>query len=220
MPVPPELDWDFWVGPAPCQAYRGVSHWNWRWMLDFGGGQMMDWIGHHCDIAHWGLGFDHTGPVEVEGGGQFPAEGIYDAPTEYKYTCTYANGVKFIVANDKQQPMGMGTRWIGDAGWVHVDRGRISSEPEELVREVIGPNETKLYFSRNHHRNFIDCVKNRQLTITPCEVAHRSASVGHLGQIAMVTGRRIRWNPEKEEIIGDQGASALLGRAYRSPWAL
>ncbi|OGV67024.1 MAG: hypothetical protein A2283_01230 [Lentisphaerae bacterium RIFOXYA12_FULL_48_11] len=219
-PVPPELDWDFWVGPSPCQEYRGESHWNWRWMLDFGGGQMMDWIGHHCDIAHWGLGFDYTGPVEVEGVAKFPAEGLYDAPMEYKYTCTYTNGVKFTVANDKQQPMGMGARWIGDAGWVHVDRGRISSEPAELLREIIGPNETKLYYSRNHHRNFIDCVKSRQLTITPCEVAHRSASVGHLGQIAMVTGRKIKWNPEKEEIIGDSGAAALLGRAYRSPWIL
>jgi len=218
--IPAGLDWDFWVGPSPCQAYRGESHWNWRWMLDFGGGQMMDWIGHHADIAHWGLDFDYTGPVEVEGSGKFPAEGLYDAPTEYKFTATYANGVKFTIANDRQQPMGMGARWIGDAGWIHVDRGRILSEPEGLLREVIGPGETKLYYSRNHHRNFIDCVKSRKLTITPCEVAHRSASVGHLGQIAMVTGRKIRWNPEKEEIISDPGAAALLGRAYRKPWVL
>jgi len=220
MPVPPELDWDFWVGPSPWQPYCGISHWNWRWMLDFGGGQMMDWIGHHADIAHWGLGFDYTGPVEVEGAGNYPKDGPYDAPTEYKFTCTYANGVKIIVANDRQQPMGMGARWIGDKGWIHVDRGRTSSEPAELLRESIGAGETKLYKSGSHHRNFIDCVKSRKLTIAPCEVSHRSASVGHLGQIAMVTGRKIKWNPEKEEIIGDAGASALLGRPYRAPWVL
>jgi hypothetical protein len=89
-----------------------------------------------------------------------------------------------------------------------------------LIRDVIGSNETKLYYSRNHHANFIECVKSRKLTITPCEVSHRSASVGHLGQIAMTTGRKIKWDPEKEEIIGDPGASALLGRPYRAPWVL
>ncbi|MDD4869964.1 MAG: Gfo/Idh/MocA family oxidoreductase [Kiritimatiellae bacterium] len=218
--VPEELDWDFWVGPSPLQPYCGISHWNWRWMLDFGGGQMMDWIGHHADIAHWGLDFDYTGPVEIEGTGDFPLDGPYNAPTSYKFTCKYVGGVNVIVANDKQQPMGMGTRWIGDKGWIHVDRGRTSSEPSELLKETIGPNETKLYYSRNHHANFIECVKSRKLTITPCEVSHRSASVGHLGQIAMVTGRKIKWNPEKEMIIGDAGAAGLLGRAYRAPWLL
>jgi len=218
--VPDNLDWNFWVGPSPWQEYCGVSHWDWRWILDFGGGQMMDWIGHHADIAHWGMGCDYTGPLEIEGSGKFPVDGTWTAPNEYKFTCKYANGINMTVANGRQQPKGMGTRWIGDKGWVFVDRGRIESEPAELLRQQIGPDEIQLYNSNNHHGNFIDCVKSRGLTITPCEVSHRSASVGHLGQIAMVTGRKIKWNPDKEEITGDPAASALLGRPCRAPWVL
>jgi len=217
---PPHLDWDRWLGPAPWTPYRGVAHWDWRWVLDWGGGQMIDWIGHHADIAHWGLGLDRTGLVSVEGNGEFPDGSVYDAPINYRFTCKYSNGIEMIVADQTQAPMGSGTRWIGDQGWIWVSRKGFKSEPAGLVQERVGPEETKLYFSRDHHGNFLDCVKNRQVTITPAEVAHRSASVGHLGQIAMLTGRRIHWDPDTETIIDDPGASALLGRAYRQPWIL
>jgi hypothetical protein len=125
-----------------------------------------------------------------------------------------------IVADQTQVPMGMGTRWIGDQGWIWVSRKGFKSEPAGLIQERVGPGETRLYFSRDHHGNFLDCVRNRQITITPAEVAHRSASVGHLGQIAMQSGRRIQWDPDTEAILDDPGASALLGRAYRQPWTL
>ena len=218
--VPPHLDWNRWLGPAPWTPYRGVAHWDWRWVLAWGGGQMLDWIGHHADIAHWGLGLDRTGPVSVEGSGEFPGGAVYDAPIAFRFVCRYANGIEMTVANGSQLPKGVGTRWIGDRGWIWVNRGGLASEPGGLVHEMIVPGESRLYASRDHRGNFIDCVRNRQTTITPAEVAHRSASVGHLGQIAMLTGRRIRWNPETEEIINDPGASALLGRASREPWIL
>jgi len=219
--VPADLDWEFWLGPTPWRPFQGVSHWDWRWVLDWGGGQMMDWIGHHADIAQWGLGTERTGPVEIESNGcELPADGIYDAPVAYKFTATFANGAKMIVANAKQQPKGMGARWIGDRGWIWVDRSGIDAEPKSLLRDKIGANELHLYKSRDHHQNFLDCVRTRRETITPAEVAHRSASIGHLGQIAMMTGRKIRFNPATEEILGDPGASAMLGRAYREPWAL
>ena len=221
QPVPEEMDWDFWLGPTPWRPFQGVSHWDWRWVLDWGGGQMMDWIGHHADIAQWGLGTQETGPVEIESNGcELPTDGIYDAPTSYKFTATFANGAKMVVANAKQQPKGMGARWIGDRGWIWVDRGGIDSEPKSLLREKIGANEIHLYKSRDHHQNFLDCVRTRRVTITPAEVAHRSASIGHLGLIAMLTGRKIRFNPATEEILGDSSASAMLGRAYREPWVL
>lgn len=220
VPVPADLDWDFWLGPAPWVPYRGVSHWDWRWIMDYSGGQLTDWAGHHIDIAHWGLGLEETGPVEIEGKGVYPKDGIYNVPTEYKFTCQYANGVEMVVASDRQVPKGMGTVWYGEKGWVHVDRGRQATEPASLWNDTIGPNETRLYESRDHQQNFLDCVRSRKKTITPIEVAHRSISVGLLGEIAMLLERKLHWNPEKEEFVNDPEANRLLSRPMRAPWHL
>ncbi|MHC4704004.1 MAG: Gfo/Idh/MocA family protein, partial [Planctomycetota bacterium] len=215
---PEGLDWDFWLGPAPYVPYRGVVHWNWRWILDYSGGQLTDWAGHHIDIAHWGMGWDRTGPVEIEGAGVYPNEGLYNVPSEYKFTCKYADGIVMTVANNTQ--LTQGAKWYGETGWIHVNRGGLRASDEKILREEIGPNEIKLYESRDHKQNFLDCVKSRKLTICPVEVGHRSISVGLLGEIAMLTGRKIKWNPETEEIAGDAEAGALLGRSYREPWVL
>jgi len=225
LPVPEHLDWNMWLGPAPWRPFtnfgRGGPHWDWRWIMDYSCGQLTDWAGHHIDIAHWGLDLDHTGPTEVEGVGSFPSEGIFDAPTSYRFTCKYETGVEIIVANQSQHPHGMGARWIGEHGWVHVNRGGLNaSNPAWLQRDILGSNAIRLYRSNNHIGNFIDCVKTRRETIVPAETGCRSISVAHLGEIAMLTGRKIRWNPVTEEIQGDPQASALLSRAYREPWRL
>ncbi|MCK4294660.1 MAG: Gfo/Idh/MocA family oxidoreductase [Planctomycetes bacterium] len=220
QPVPEGVDWDFWLGPARWVPYRGVMHWNWRWMMDYSGGQLTDWAGHHIDIAHWGLGLDHTGPVEIEGKGVYPKDGIYDAPTAYKFTCKYANGLTMIVANDRQQPKRMGTAWYGEDGWIHVRRGKLEADPPDVLKEAIGPNEIKLYESRDHQRNFLDCVRSRKKTITPIEIAHRSISVGLLGEIAMLTEQKLRWDPEKETFLNSDEANRMLSRPMRSPWHL
>lgn len=217
---PDWLDWNFWLGPAPwrpfCNFGGNGPHWDWRWIMDFSGGQLTDWAGHHIDIAHWGLGLERTGPVEIEGKGEYPSDGLYDTPTNYEFTCKYANGVEIVVkSNDR-----LGATWYGDKGRVYVDRGYLETDPENLLREEIGTNEIQLYRSRNHHQNFLDCVKNRKEPIAPAEIAHRSISIGLLGEIAMLTGRKIRWNPDTEEIIDDPGASALLSRPFRKPWAI
>lgn len=219
---PKDLDYDFWVGPSPWGPYsKDRTHWNWRWQLDYGGGQMMDWIGHHADIAQWGLGTEYTGPVEVAPiNSEWPKEGLWNAPTTYKFECTFANGVKMVVANDRQLMKGMGARWIGDKGWVWVDRGGFDAEPKSVLKDVIRPEEIQLYNSTNHWRNFLDCVKSRQLTIAPAEVAHRSASIGHLGLVSLQVGRKIKWDPETEQVIGDPTANAMMGRAKRDPWNL
>jgi predicted dehydrogenase len=221
-PVREGIDWDFWLGPAPWRPYvefghRG-PHWDWRWIMDYSGGQLTDWAGHHVDIAHWGLGLDLTGPVEIEGRGEYPRDGIFNVPIWYKFTCKYANGLTMVVANDRQQPHGMGTCWYGEKGWIHVSRGGLWAEPRSVLIEVIGPNEIRLYESRDHFKNFLDCVKSRSQTITPIEVAHRSISVGLLGEIAMLTEQKLKWDVESERFLNSDEANRLLSRSMRSPW--
>jgi predicted dehydrogenase len=218
--VPTELNWEMWLGPALKVPYRGVSHWDWRWILDYSGGQLTDWAGHHIDIANWGAGLEHTGPVEIAGSGVYPLDGIFNVPVEYDFLCKYANGIEMRVANAARQRFGMGTTWYGDKGWIHVDRGeRISASDPKILEEKIGDTEIKLYKSDNHWQNFVDCVKSRKPAIAPVEVAYRAISVALLGEIAMTTGETIKWDPEKEEIIGNPRASRLLGRPYRQPWS-
>jgi predicted dehydrogenase len=219
-PPPKELDYETWIGPAPWWPYcKARVHMNWRWNMDFGGGQLMDWVGHHLDIAHWGLGFDNTGPVEISGRGEFPTTGIYNSPTRYWVETLYADGTPIILAGGYPE-IQSGTKWIGERGWIWVDRGGFESQPGDLVNDVIGPNEIRLCRSRDHQQNFLDCVRSRALTIAPCETAHRSASVGHLGVIAIETGRKIRWDPVTETILEDPDAERLLSRSYRKPWHL
>ncbi len=220
VPPPKELDYEFWVGPAPYHPYaKSCVHKNWRWVLDYGGGQMMDWVGHHVDIAHWGLDFDRTSPVEVEGHGEYPKDGLWNTALKYRVTVKYPNRLTMIIAGGHDDIQG-GTKWIGEHGWVWVNRGAIDAHPKSLLTEKFSPNEIHLYESPGHIRNFLDCVKTRHETLTSCETAHRSATPGHLGQISMLLGRKLRFNPETEEIVGDPTANAMLGRAYRSPWTL
>lgn len=225
MPAEPpkELDWNFWLGPAPWRPFIKFSdrapHWDWRWIMDYSGGQLTDWAGHHIDIAHWGLGLDRTGPVAIEGRGEYPADGIYDVPFKYDFTCTYAGGLQINVTDGSRNRMG--TKWIGEDGrWLFVTRGGLEASSPAILKEEIGPEEIQLVRSTNHQRNFIDCARTRRETITPAEVAHRSISVGLLGEIAMLTGRKLRWNPETEQFAGDEAANALLMRPYREPWKL
>ena len=220
-PVPAELNWEMWLGPALKVPYRGVSHWDWRWILDYSGGQLTDWAGHHIDIANWGAGLEHTGPVEISGKGVYPVEGIFNVPVEYDFLCRYANGIEMRVANASRLPLGMGTTWHGDLGWIHVDRGDIiSASDPKILSEVIGEKEIHLYKSENHWQNFIDCIRSGKPAIAPVEVAYRAISVALLGEIAMTTGQIIKWDPDKEEITGNQRASNLLSRPYRKPWTL
>jgi len=221
---PPGMDYDMWLGPAPWADYVPARiHWNWRWNLEYGGGQLMDWIGHHVDIAHWGVGLDRTGPIEIEGTGEYPTTGLWNAASRYRLNSKYANGITMTIAGGHSDILS-GTKWIGDDGWVWVDRGGIDAHPASLLREAFSATEIHLQRATNssesdgHTRNFLDCVKTRAETLAPAEVAHRSATPGHLGQIAMLLGRRIRFNPDTEEILDDPTASRMLGNAMRSPW--
>ena len=209
-------DYDMWVGPAQWMPYNPrVTHYQWRWCLNYGGGNLMDWVGHHVDIAHWGADFDATGPVKISGKGEFSTDAPFDAEMTYRYECTYANGVTMVVDSSS------GTKFIGENGkWVYVNRGKLDASDKSILNFEPGPNDYHAYRSENHWRNFIDSVKTRRETVTPAEAAHRAASAGHLGHIAIVTGRTIHWDPVTETIKDDPGASALLHPVFRSPWTL
>jgi len=231
---PKDVDYDFWVGPAamipfnPCRFHK-----NWRWCYDFGGGQLMDWIGHHGDIAHWGLTNpkfgvgpdDRIGPVEVEGKAEFPAgEAVWNTATRFRVECKYPNDIDLVIAGGYGD-IKSGTKWIGEHGWVWVDRGRFdASDPKR--KEDIAERERKhdlefaLAISPGHQREFLDCVKSRNRTLTPVEIAHRSATPGHLGYISSVVGRKLKWDAAKQEIVGDPQASQFLSRPMRGPWHL
>jgi len=222
-PPPPELDYETWIGPSQMEPYIETRvHKNWRWNYNVGGGQLLDWIGHHCDIAHWGLDCDQTGgPSEIEGTGEFPPpNAIWNTCTKYRVTCQYPNDVTMIIAGGYSD-IRSGAKWIGTEGWIWVDRGGYDASNVDWFREIPEDKyKVKLYRSGNHQRNFLDCVKSRKSTITPIETAHHSAIPGHLGLISMLVGRKIRWDSTKEVIVNDSGATALLTRDYRSPWKL
>ena len=221
QPVPKGVDWDMWLGPAPEVPFRGVIHGHWRWIMDYSGGQLTDWAGHHIDIAHWGLGLDGTGPLTIEGAGRANNDGIYNVPVVYDFTCKYANGLEMRVANHSQTEHGMGTIWKGTDGWIHVYRGGIKASDEAILKEKVGRDEIQLYKSTNHWRNFADCVKSREKTITPVETGHSSIAVGLLGEIAMITGQKLNWDPEIEQFRdNDTYATRLLKRPYRALWSL
>jgi predicted dehydrogenase len=229
-PQPPKsLDYDFYVGPAKWVPYHPDRlHWNWRWWLGFGGGQLMDWIGHHADIAHMGMDYDHTGPIKIE-----PdvwrvnaASNLYDAPTDYRFTLTYATGVTMTICSGRHRSAafskfgGGGTMWVGDddqAVW--VDRGGMRTNPENLAQMTFGGDAFRFKPTRGHVRDFLDCVKSRERPIAHIEAAHRAASLGHLGMIACRLGRTLAWNPESEHFVGDAQAESMLGQACRGEWA-
>jgi len=224
---PPEtFDYETWIGPAAMEPYIAVrTHWNWRWNYNTGGGQLLDWIGHHCDIAHWGLDFDNNGPSEIEGHGDFPAhDAVFNTASKYRIELKYPRNIHMTIAGGYSD-IKSGVKWIGTNGWVWVDRGSPgfdASNPEwkqgrdlpDALRKV------KLYESRNHYRNFLDCVKSRKPTITPAQTAHHSAIPGHLGLISMLTGRKLRWDVKSEKILGDPAASEMMHRGYRAPYHL
>ncbi|VGO20164.1 Gfo/Idh/MocA family oxidoreductase [Pontiella sulfatireligans] len=220
VPVPEGLDYDMWLGPAPEQPCRdfknGGPHWNWRWVRDFSGGQITDWSGHNIDISHWGLGLDRTGPVEVSGTGKFADHDFFNVITEFDFDLKYAGGEHINVSNKHQT----GVRFVGEEGWIQVTRTKIVASHPSILKDPIPSNGIHLYESRDHHKNFLDCIRSRKETICPAEVGHRSISAGLLGEIAIYTGRKLKWNPEIEEFIGDPVADGLLSRSMREPWVI
>ena len=214
--APPELDYDLWLGPAPKKPYNKLHvHYNFRFFWDYSGGQMTNWGAHHLDIAQWGLGMDDSGPVSIEGTGRYHKDKWYEVPERFEIIYKYANGVTMICGQEQKG----GTTFEGDKGTIHVNRGLLESKPDGIIKEPLDANDTRLYVSGSHHGNWLDCIKTRKLPICDVETGHRSATLCHLGNIAVRLGRKLTWDPAKEA-IDDYDAACMLSRPYRAPWKL
>ena len=219
MEVPKGFDYDMWLGPAPWAPYaKDRIHWNFRWILDYSGGMLTDWGAHLLDGAQWGNDTEHTGPVEVEGEGEFWNEGLYNTARELKIEYRYADGVRLIVTSGTPSLRFEGSEgWIGNRGW----RAPLQAEPKSILDSVIGPDEIHLYTCKaGEQRNFLDCVKSRKDCYFPPEIGQRCFTVAHIGNISMLLGRKLRWDPENEQFVNDKQANRMLSRAMRSPWRI
>ncbi len=216
-PVPDGFDYDMWLGPAPWAPYNrkrvngtygamGGRN-GWRAWRDYSGGHMTDWGAHHFDIAQWGLGMDHSGPLRV-----YP-----EGSERYKHlTCVYASGVRLYRAHG-----GLGSiTFVGTEGRVGVGRRHFRTDPPEIGEQPIKPGGVHLYESHNHMGDFIECVRARRRPICDVEVGCRSVTVCHIGNIATWLGRPLQWDPEAEVFVGDDAANRWLDRARREPWRI
>jgi predicted dehydrogenase len=219
MPVPEGFDYDMWLGPAPWAPYtKDRCHWNFRWIFDYSGGMLTDWGAHLLDGAQWGNNTERTGPVEVEGKGEFWKDGLYNTAKEFHIEYTYADGVKLIVTSGTPSLRFEGSDgWIGNRGW----RAPLQAEPASILTSVIGPEEVHLFTCpQGEQRNFLDCVKSRQECYFPPEIGQRCFTIAHIGNIAMLRGKKLKWDPQAERFTNDDEANRMLGRAARSPWNL
>jgi predicted dehydrogenase len=240
MSVPPNLNYNMWLGSTPEVYYTekrvhpllDYSRPGWLRCEQFGAGMITGWGSHHIDCAHWAMNTEYTGPIEVSGWAEFPQSGLWDVHGRFQTEGIYANGVKMIVSNDLPN----GIKYEGTEGWIFVTRGNYtatSSDPvtadqvkpldasnPKILTSVIGPNETHLYESSDHHGNWLDSIKSRKTPIAPIEVGHRSCSACLVHHIAMKLKRKVYWDPDKEKFKNDEEANKLLSRPQRSPYVI
>ena len=251
QPVPPELNWDYWLGQTPKLDYVPQRcHGTFRYWYEYSGGTMTDWGAHHNDIALWAMGLDHSGPVTVEGKQLVDMiPGGFTTPAEYHVTYTYRNGVTHECISVGDRPDGSRTQrrsstsrpaskprpreddvgpghitnngilFEGTDGWIWVTRGQIKASDPDLLNQPLPASAKRLYVSNDHKANFFDCVKSRKQTICPPVVGHRAATVCHLGVISMrLGGRKLQWDPDREQFPSDAEAQAFVARKQRDPY--
>jgi len=231
QPVPQGLDWDMWCGPTEVvpynkDLYSPRANPGWISFRPWSGGEMTGWGAHGLDQIQWALGMDESGPVEIW------TEGPKFSPPTYTQPESRARGDKACsepkifmkypgdITMEFGKGPGGGGIFIGDKGSIRIDRGRVSSDPPELAAEPLKDPEVKLTVSNSHMGNWIDCIKSREKPIADVEIGHRSSTVCHLGNIARWLGRRVKWDPEKEEFVGDDEANTYVDRKRRKPYTM
>ena len=241
MPVPKNLNYDRWLGSTPVVPYTekrvhpqsGYDRPGWLRCEQFGAGMITGWGAHHVDSAHWGMDTEFTGPTEIWGTAEFPKSGLWDVHGPFKTEAIYANGVRMIISGDFPN----GIRFEGTNGWIFVSRGNetvtasdpvaklhdsqaLAASDPKIITSTIGPDDIHLYESKDHHGNWLDCIRSRQQPIAPVEVAHRACSACLLHHMAMKLKRKLYWDPARERFKNDDEANGLLSRPQRTPYTL
>jgi len=224
MPVPRNLNYDHWMGPTSEEPFsedrvhpqRNYSRPGWLQIERYCRGMITGWGSHMNDVAQWGNGSEETGPVKIAATAEFPDRRLFDVHTTFHSDGIYANGVKLI--QDTGSPAGV--RFEGEDGWIFVQRGKIEALDRDILKQEIGEDDTKLYVSTNHMKNFLECIRSRKDPIAPVEVGHRSNTVCVLTHIAMKLGRKLHWDPQTERFVNDDEANRWLDFPHRKPWTV
>ena len=218
IPVPADLNYRMWLGPAPFHPYTATrtDAMVWRQIRDYSGGMLADWGAHLIDTAQVANSAEDSGPVEVTGTGKIPANSQATMPTEFDLTYRYANGVEMRVTSGGVRLRVIGDKgWAGNTGW----RGRLEASSDDILKTKIEPGQSRIWpLPKGEHRNFLDCVRSRQPTTYTAEAGHRLSSVMHIGSLAMHLGRPLRWDPAAESFTGDDEANALRQRVASEDW--
>ena len=211
---PAELDYETWLGPAPKKPYNAKHvHYNFRFFWDYSGGQQTNFGAHHLDIVQWALDMDGRGPHRISATATYHKDHWYEVPENYDITYEYEGGVKVLAG----QAYPGGVTVEGEKGTLHVTRGKIKSDPPDIL--TVEPT-VRLYVSKDHHANWLECIKTRKAPICDVEIGSSSATVCHLGNIAIRTGETIGWDVGRRMVVGVPEAVAMMDRPYRSPWKL
>ena len=230
---PSGLNWDMWLGQAPKVDYiRERCHSSFRWWYEYSGGIMTDWGAHHVDIAQWAIGMEQSGPITVEPvsfqlaapleRGYPKRDDCYNTATAFMIRCLFANGVEMIIRHDTDN----GILFEGERGRFFVDRGRLVGKPVERLKDdpIAEDVLTRLRKGKpamSHMANFVACIKDRSLPISDVFSHHRAMTTCHLANLAVRLGRgKLTWNPETEQIVGDDEANAWQSRPQRKGFEL
>src|SRR5215510_1803239 len=241
MPIPKNLNYEMWLGSTPYKYYtekrvhpqKDYSRPGWLRCEQFGAGMITGWGSHHIDCAHWAMDTEYTGPIEVWGTAEFPKKGLWDVHGTFRTEALYANGVRMIVSTELPN----GIKFEGTTGWIFVSRGNeqvtnsdpvaklkdpqaLAASDPKIITSIIGPQEIHLYESKEHHGNWLECVRSRKQPIAPAEIAHRSCSTCLIHQIAMKLKRKVVWDPQKERFKNDDEANRMLSRPQRWPYVM
>jgi len=218
-PVPPGLDYELWLGPAPWTPYDDLKcSFNWYFIHDYCVGWIQSWGVHHIDIALWGAPALAASTLQVGGAAVFPPDGLANTSVTWRVDATTPDGLHLYFTDDSGQRHGC--RFEGDKGWVHVDRAGIWAGPESLLKAALGPEEEHLYESNDHHGNFLECVRSRRDPVAPVEGGHAATTLTIVSDIACRLGRKVTWDWKAERFPNDDAANRMLSRAMRSPWTL